>query len=183
MQSECVAYIIATLPKQVEMNPLTAEVIGADFLFSILPNLQQMGARWEARLAAYAKAHRLVLRPILIDASDYPSHLASLSDWEGHKIETRLIEGLKNLGKEKLWMVELSVPELFSANRRKVGEVLLRAERKVSTVRDFGSFLLARLPGCFALYTGGGAARPEYRLISSALGSHVKLFGCEQESF
>jgi hypothetical protein len=179
MQSECVAYIIATLPKAVQTNPLTAEIIGADFLFSIMPNLQQMGEQWESRLASYAAAHRLVLRTVLIDSRDYGKHLGEITDWEGNTIQKRLIEGLKDFQGEKIWMVELSVPELFSANRRKVGEVLLRAEQNVSNVRDFSSFILARLPGCFALYTGGGAQNPEYRLIPTAVKSHVQLFGCE----
>ena len=46
-------------------------------------------------------------------------------------------------------MIELSLPELFSANLRKVGEVLVRAELLPATDRDLTSFVLARLPGYF----------------------------------
>ena len=61
-----------------------------------------------------------------------------------------LIRALRaNLTKERLWMIELSLPELFSANLRKVGEVLVRAELLPATDRDLTSFVLARLPGYF----------------------------------
>jgi len=76
--------------------------------------------------------------------------------------------------------VELSVPNLFSANTRKLGEVLLRAEVPASPTRDFKNFLLARLPGYFALYKGGGALNPKFKFIPSGVKSHVQLYGCEK---
>jgi hypothetical protein len=79
-----------------------------------------------------------------------------------------------------MWMIELSVPNLFSANKRKVGEVLLRAEVVAKPKRDFSNFLLARLPGYFALYDGGGAVKPKYQFIPSGAPSHVELYGCEE---
>ncbi len=79
-------------------------------------------------------------------------------------------------------MIELSIPELFSANKRKLGEVLLRAEGKVGHKRNMTSFILARLPGCFSLYRGGGPKKPEYSFIPSGAEGHVELFGCEESA-
>ena len=76
-------------------------------------------------------------------------------------------------------MIELSVPELFAANKRKLGEVLLWAEAKVGPKRDLNSFFLARLPGYFSLYRGGPASKPEYDFVPSGAEGHVELFGCE----
>ena len=180
VQSECVAYVIATFPKQVQTDAISAEVIGADYLFSILPQLPHLDEPWESRLAYYASKHLLVLRPILIDSANYAEHLAKVSDWTGKGIRKNLIEGLKHMTPEKLWMVELSVPELFSANRRKIGEVLLHAETPPGSPRDFSSFILARLPGCFALYEGGGPTEPRYRFVPSGADGHVELAGCEE---
>jgi hypothetical protein len=78
-------------------------------------------------------------------------------------------------------MIELSVPELFSANLRKVGEVLVRAEVLPKVDRDLGSFALARLPGYFALLDGGNPTHPRYKFIPSGAEGHVELIGCEDD--
>ena len=46
-------------------------------------------------------------------------------------------------------MVEASAPELFSATRRKFGEVLLRADLAVPKPMDFRLLLALRMPGQF----------------------------------
>ena len=179
MESECVAYVIATLPKSVTVDPITAEVMGAEYLFSMLPQLKDLSETWEHRLKLYAQEHKLVLRPILIDSSHYVRHLESLDDWDHNCIRPELLDALARLPERKVWMVELSVPELFSANRRKLGEVLIQAEIVPSQKRDFKNFLPARVPGYFVLHKGGTSANPEYTFIPSGAEGHVPLFGCE----
>jgi hypothetical protein len=174
--------VIATLPKQVKLNPIRAEVIGADYLFTILPQLPTNRDPWAKRLREYARRHLLVLRPYLLTIEEYTAHLAKLRDWRGDAIEARLVAALRAiLPKEMLWMIELSVPELFSANLRKVGEVLVRAEVWTRPVRDLACFLLARLPGYFALYEKGDASHPQYQFIESGAAGHVQLYGCESK--
>lgn len=177
-----VAHILSTMPKEVKLNPLRAEVIGADFLFTVLPQLPADGNSWARRLLRYAKRNQLVLRPCLLDPDDHTRHLAQIMDWHYKTIRAEWITALKaNLTKEKLWMIELSVPELFSANLRKVGEVLVRAELAPTDDRDFGSFVLARLPGYFALFEGGNATNPKFQFIPSGAEAHVEMIGCEEE--
>ncbi len=178
--SQCVAHVISTMPKEVQLNPVRAEIIGADYLFTILPQLPPDNNTWAKRLALYANKHLLVLRPYLLDPAEYTGHLAKVKDWQGKQIRADLVNALKtNLTKERLWMIELSVPELFSANLRKVGEVLVRAEVLPSVDRDLGSFVLARLPGYFALHAGGTPSNPKYQFIPSGAEGHVELIGCE----
>jgi len=179
-QSDCVVHVIATMPKEVRVDPLWAEMIGADYLFKLLQRLPQRGNPWDARLREYAAEHLLVLRPILIEAAEYSEHLDRVSDWDGKRIYKKHIRDLALIPPQKLWMIELSVPELFSANRRKVGEVLVYAEVPPTARRDFGSFLLARLPGYFALYDRGGETNPIYRTVASGIDGHVELFACEE---
>jgi hypothetical protein len=115
-----------------------------------------------------------------LDPAEYTAHLAKVKDWQGKPVRETLIRDLKaNLTKERLWMIELSVPELFSANLRKVGEVLIRAELLPAVDRDLASFVLARLPGYFALLEGGAPADPQYQFIPSGAEGHVELIGCE----
>jgi hypothetical protein len=175
--SDSVAYIIATVPKEVQIHPVQAEVIAADFLFSLIPQIST-ALPWARRLVEHCRADQLVLRPILVEKSKYVTHLAAASDWSKEKLENAWIDALtKYLPEEKLWLVELSVPELFSTNLRKVGEILLRAETAVDpTKRDFSSFILARLPGCFALYDQEEPGQPIFEFIDCKLKSHVDLF-------
>ncbi|MEI6083137.1 MAG: hypothetical protein WCS70_02425 [Verrucomicrobiota bacterium] len=176
-----VAYVIGTFPRQVKVNSIVAEAVGADYLFTIHPQLPTDGNPWSQRLREYANTNRLILRPLLVEAGDYQKHLTRVRDWDGSAIRTDLLAALRtSLPSEKVWMIELSVPNLFSANKRKVGEVLLRAEVSASPKRDFSNFLLARLPGYFALYDGGGAVNPKYQFIPSGAPSHVELYGCEE---
>ena len=178
--SQCVAHVISTMPEEVRLNPVRAEIIGADYLFSILPQIPINDNPWAQRLLAYAKNHLLVLRPYLLEPAEYTEHLEKLKDWQNRPVRETLIRDLKaNLTKERLWMIELSVPELFSANLRKVGEVLVRAEILPTVDRDLASFVLARLPGYFALLAGGTSSNPKFLFIPSGAEGHVQLIGCE----
>lgn len=173
-----VSYVIGTVPRSVSLSPVRAEVIGADYLFTIMPQMPDPSCGWRERLLRYAKQRRLVLRPILIRGPDYAEHLSRVRDWHGHRIDPNLVTFLrKNLPTGHLWLIELSVPELFSANRRKIGEVLLSADVEPGMTRDLRSFLLARVPGHFALYASGGASNPKYSFVPCGADSHIELYG------
>lgn len=181
LDQERVACVIGTLPQAVLLDPLRAEVIGADYLFrAIRPQMPRHVGIWAERLRWYADQKLLVLRPVLLDQGEYTRHLRRVRDWDGSAIDEGWIAVLEEAFPERLWMVELSVPRLFSANRRKVGEVVLRAGFAPGTKRDLRSFVIARLPGCFALPVGGGGADPQYRFFPSGADGHVELFGCEE---
>lgn len=179
---QSVAYIIGTIPKAVEVSPLHAEAIGADYLFTMLPQLPNAdSSAWSKRLFDFAQKNQLVLRPLLITGSEYADHLERIKDWDRDKIDKDMVGLIRGaFRKTPLWMIELSIPELFSANKRKLGEVLLRAEGKIGHKRTMSSFVLARLPGCFSLYRSGGPKNPEYNFVPSGAEGHVELFGCEE---
>jgi len=105
-------------------------------------------------------------------------HLSKVKGWSGGKIRRPMVEGIrKHISRQNVWVIELSVPELFSANLRKIGEVVLWSDREVETNRDFTSFVLARLPGYFAVYKSGGATNPKFQFVPSGVTSHVPLIG------
>lgn len=97
-------------------------------------------------------------------------------------MKNQLIEVLRGLPRKRMWIVELSVPELHSANLRKVGEVLIDAERATQPSRDFMNLVLARLPGCFVLYSGGGSTNPRFEFIPTGIRGHTQIYGCEDKS-
>ncbi len=178
MEMGGVAYAIGTVPKEVKVSPIRAEVIGVDYLFTILPQAPVNESSWTKRLESYSKNDMLVLRPIIANGRDYINYLKKVRDWDNNRIRPVMISVLKNYLKERLyWLIELSVPELFSANRRKVGEVLIRSDIKPSAKRDLNHFVMARLPGHFVLYERGGPSKPRYRFIPAGIKNHVPLFG------
>jgi len=177
---ECVVHVISTVPKRVRLSPIRAEVIGADYLLALRKQFAKVQKNaWGKRLNKYASQNLLVLRPILISPKDYCSHLTRIRDWKHNRIDPEIITALEALPDEKLWMIELSVPELFSTNFRKVGEVLVRAERKLGPDR-WKSFLLARLPGYFALRSVIRRGRPRFTFLRAGADDHVELFGYEE---
>lgn len=176
-----VAGVIGTLPWAVKLMPVTAEVIGAKYLFTILPKIKTTET-WEKRLELYADAHLMVLRPILVTKDEYIRHLETISDWDNKQVYRYLLPLLRKfLTDEYYWLIELSLPELFSANRRKVGEVLLRAENGFSGKLDFKNFALARLSDQFVFYEDGDIHNPKYSFAPSGTQGHVELFGCEEK--
>jgi hypothetical protein len=152
-EQQRVAAVVSTFPKDVLVDPIQAEVIGYDYLCAILQNQPALkqGA-WIQRFVTCAKLKRLVMRPILVKGADYLRHLQTMVDWDGSAFPPNYVAALRRfLGDKWLWLVELSIPELFPANRRKLAEVLLRADLEPGKTRDFGSFVVARLPGHVAL--------------------------------
>ena len=173
----CVCYVIGTFPAAVKINPVAAEAIGADFLFELKNHIPADGNEWITRLARTADRHKLVLRPILVTPEEYSSHLAAVRGWSGAQISKPLLNALENLTDEWFWLVELSVSELFAANKRKIGEVLIRATVEYDSQRPFDSFVIARLPGYFALYNENTA---NFAFVPSGVEDHVELFGQEE---
>jgi hypothetical protein len=99
------------------------------------------------------------------------------------KLPSWLPRKVASLTKNDLfWMVELSVPELFSANRRKVGEVLLHTTRPIGDGLDWGNLFCVRVPGCLALFMGlrstGTTNKPQFFFYPVAIDDHTELFGC-----
>jgi hypothetical protein len=192
MRPECVAHVIATVPKEIKVEPLEAQAIGAGYLLPILSQAAKdpsYGTAWDARLQSYARVNRLVLRPLLIDGLEYSQHLAKVRDWDYNRIDEATINVVKNaLSRtlspgEKVWMIELSVPELFSANRRKVAEVIIKAELEVADEQAYDSFVLARLPSSLVLLPEEPSGlEPEFDFYDTGISGHAELFACEDEA-
>ena len=182
--TQCVAHVISTVPKRVRVSPIRAEVIGIDYLLLLRPRVAKLRKNiWASRLNFYARRKLLVVRPILITLEQYCSHLERIRDWKHNRIDPRMLEVLRSLGDQVLWMVELSVPELFSTNLRKIGEVLIRAQQDIGTRtldERLSGFFLARLPGYFALLREIKKQKPRFSFLASGSDGHVELFGCEE---
>jgi hypothetical protein len=103
--------------------------------------------------------------------------LVSISDWDRNREDSVTMLQLRDAMRDRMWMVELSVPDLFSTNKRKVGELLLDATIDFSLEGDFTTFVVARLPGTYIFFGGMGAnGEPEFVTVKSLLASHTPLY-------
>ena len=75
-----------------------------------------------------------------------------------------------------MWMVEVTVPEIFSTNKRKLGEILLDAGNELKPDIDGESFILARFPESYVFFDEMSAdGNPSFLTVRSDLGSHIPL--------
>lgn len=182
MGSRCVAYVISTLPGGVKLNSIVAELKGVEYLPPLLQYMPAVEGGWGKRLKMFSQAKHLVFRSVLVDGSEYIEHVAKLRDWSGARVQRQLVIALRKwLPSERYWMIELSLPELFQANRRKIAEVLIHAEPETDPDDHFKEeFVLARLPGWLAIPEESPSAEPDFRYIPTAVAGHVELYGCEE---
>ncbi|HEY5074313.1 MAG TPA: hypothetical protein VII34_06405 [Pyrinomonadaceae bacterium] len=179
---ESVAHVISTVPKRVRVSPIRAEVLAADYLFALRRRMARLQKNvWAKRLNQHIKDKLVVLRPILVSTSEYCAHLRRVSDWKHNQINPEIISSLEALPIKSMWMVEVSIPELFPANLRKLGEILVRADKKIGRERLM-AFFLARLPGYFALLRSIENGQPRFTFIPSGASGHVELIGYEENS-
>jgi hypothetical protein len=156
--------------------------MAADFLFALRRRLSRRRKNiWTRRLREHVAEGLVVFRPVLVTTTEYASHLGRVEDWSGQRIDPDMVSILEDLPVKTMWMVEISVPELFSANLRKLGEVLIRAEKNPGSER-LKAFFMARLPGYFALLRTIKRGEPHFIFIPSGADGHVELFGYEENA-
>jgi len=155
-----------------------AEAIALNWLYQYaikLPTQDNENNRWFNLFQIYAQHGLLVLRPIFVSKDDYLTHLReSLNVISGEQVETSIINQCDQSLPENFWMVEVSCPELFSATRRKFGEVILSSD-SCENAFDYTSFLMLRLPGLFILKGCAGSLQ-KVLLLDTDIKGHTQIF-------
>jgi hypothetical protein len=137
---------------------------------------------WLRRLVTYVHEQKVVLRAICLTAKEYIRHWRSTQDWQANLENRDLCSAVRPLLPGQLWVIEVSVPELFPANLRKVGEIILDATRPPTVQRDFSLFVCARVPGSLLVLQDVSATGvPSFFCVPGQLQSHTPLFGCERQ--
>lgn len=187
---EGVAHVICAQPLSARMRPIDAELTAVGWLNTMLDGfLQHLAPRWGRRMLQQRETDNLVLRPLLVEKDEYLRHLAALQGWDRQK-ERVPQEMLRRLEEEitlgQLWMVEVSLQELFPTNWRKVGEVLIDPQ---FSKEDFAlgadifnrAVVGVRLPGVWLGPCTGAAGASERAVMSCPITTHSNLFGCPDE--
>ena len=178
VKPEHAQYVVEILRPAVAYNGVVAEAQALRFLYSICGQLDFKNP-WHKRLVAYTDpdVQGVVLRALCVSREQYLSHLKTIKDWNGQGESSGLLAAIGKLLPKMLWVVEVSIPQLFPANERKLGEIVLDAFRpsKSSGAIDFGLFVLARLPGQYVVMSGMKEKTPTFITAPSGLKSHVEL--------
>lgn len=176
-----VEYVVELLKPGIKFSGAQAEAIALQLLYSVLPDLPQIIDEmdlsqnvWLNRLIDYARqaVPRIVFRAVAVDKEAYIKHLSSEKDWDENLEEQPAIDLLHKLPKA-LWVVEISTPQLFAANERKLGEIVLNGEIEIVADRSYRFYLhLIRLPG---LYFSVESGDNNFLTFPSNLKSHLPV--------
>ena len=185
-----VHFVIELLRDGWPCSGVVVEITAANYFYSILPTLDvdgvnpisvnPIGIKWLRRLQEYVSDQQLILRHVPVTREEYLQRLEEDTDWQSQREDAKVLSDLQQADfPSRMWMVEVSVPEVFSTNKRKIGEILLDGERAYFTDEADGSgFVVARFPGCYVFFdTLNDDGIPLFRTVPSGFGSHLPLFG------
>ncbi|MES9883948.1 MAG: hypothetical protein ABW185_24125 [Sedimenticola sp.] len=174
-------YVVELLHAGFEFSGIQAEAVTLSYLYSLHPHLQadDEGNIWAKRLAEEIAPsnQQVVLRAVTTSAERYLAHLSGINDWDGNKENSKIPEILGPVLPDWLWVVEVSLPQLFPANERKLGEVVLNPYviPNLDDPTDFSLFLFARVPGRYFIQSDITSGKPDFLEIPSSIASHTEL--------
>jgi hypothetical protein len=140
-----IRYVIGIVAKaeKYTIHPYFAQHLAATVFWKKWQQLlDNVAEPWQTRLRHNPfAAKNLVLRTQKVDRDDYIQHLRDQRDHAlkksglGRKESARLRRTLP----KRFWMTEFSIPELFSVNRSKLGEILTKFAPSMQELTNFGS--------------------------------------------
>jgi hypothetical protein len=141
-------HIIAIRERDTNLEAPFVEPLAASQLGNLLPSFKDRNCdRWLQRIAGTGGP--FVLRSLLITRAAYTEHLAVSRGHDGSAISESELNLLRVLP-EHFWIVEFSLPALFTGNHSKLGEVIIAAHEDPSVdIEDQALTLAVRLPGFF----------------------------------
>jgi hypothetical protein len=162
-------WIIAVRRKTPGLTATGAEAIAALNLTNTLPLLAVSArGRWFDYLTS--KTRPYVLRTILISREAYIEHLGTAVGHDETSMRPEEIARFEALP-DRIWMVEFSLPSLFTGNRSKLGEVLLHADPEVVEPPE-SVFVGLRVPNLMLVKSPAG----DMIQTPSSLESHSPVF-------
>ena len=182
VQPEQVSYVLSILRKGAVYGALKAEAMGIDFLNSFSGILKSIGSSWPLRLLSSIAREEVVLRAVCVSREEYANSLKHSADWKGKLEDSKMPDLLEQTLPKILWMIEFSIPELFPANQRKIGELIFDATTLPDLKRrpDYGIFMLARYPKLYILKRRSKAGKETFVSFKSTLEDHLPVFTFEK---
>lgn len=188
LDSAKVDYVAEILPENVKYTGVEAEAAAFPLLKWFIPYLEKDNL-WHKRLrvAFESSFPSVVLRALCVKPQKYFKHLQDSTDWEGNRDSLRIINKVRSFNwPEKFWVVEISLPNLFSANERKLGEIVLDATVSLDSSGKIAAtsvFLFSRLPSVYIIAgeTKSVNNLPLWDRVESAITTHLPLLSLSEE--
>lgn len=176
IERDKVDYVVEVFRLGIRYSGILAEAIALNILYSLLPSLDGAPNRWIKRLFDWTAKQQVVFRAQAMTASEYVSHLEGLRDWEGQEENREFCELLRRELPAYVWAVEISTPQLFPANERKLGEIVLDATKELNLQNGISEvFVFARLPETYLFGGDISDGTPRFTPVRSALQTHTDL--------
>jgi hypothetical protein len=178
IENDKVDYVVEIFRPGVYYGGIQAEALALNILYSLLPSIVDVRNKWISRLVQWTSKQQVVFRAQAMRTAEYVSHLCGLRDWEDNGENPELCKLLGQEMPEFVWAVEVSTPQLFPANERKLGEIVLDATKNLdlddeTSVNEV--FIFARLPGIYLLGGEISNGTPQFTPVPSQLLSHTDL--------
>ena len=184
LPNERVDYVCAVHAPGVALNPMLAETWVVSVLVNYI-NKSDTSNIWNAELSKIMAPgprrdhlQSCVLRTITVDKAKYIESFKN-SDGKGSFEDSKLVQFIQSqITSEQLTVVEISLPQLFPANKHKVGEFVF--DGGVDVCDDIDSvpskaFLFARLPGKYFFTPRFVTSLHRMIMFPSAFSDHVPL--------
>ena len=178
IENDKVDYVVEIYRPGVFYGGVQAEALALLILYSLLPCLDATQNKWISRLLEWTGKQQVVFRALSMTSSEYVEHLNSLRDWDNNRERPELCEFLRKELPDYIWVIEISTPQLFPANERKLGDIVLDATQPLNmddSLTFYNVFTFARLPRTYLLGGEIENGSPKFKSVPSALLSHTEL--------
>lgn len=171
LQKKNFRLLMGGYPIQPQYDAPEAEAFGLDALTVIAKWVSSFATGWLGRFGSYALSKQLVLRTLLLERTEYLSHVSGLRDRKNHRLDTEVYSVLESKVPDQVYVIEASAPELFPASRQKFGEVVLDASVPPTELGWQDVIIMARLPS-LVLFRGENGLQT----CEVGLSGHTPLF-------
>lgn len=120
IEQDNVEYVVELFRSGIQYSGVQAEALALNFFYSIIPQIPYESNTWLSRLCKWAEVQQIILRAQSVNRTEYVEHLRTLRDWENNTEFGEMCQILQEEIPPMLWIVEISIPQLFATNERKL---------------------------------------------------------------
>ena len=189
MRPEHVDYVVAIQEPGVILRSQDAEVAALSIISECVAKYGDSNNPWVRRLALSLphagdpnQRFDAVLRAVELTKDEYVSHLKNSKDWQGNSGDDAILDVLSaRVIPARLIVVEVSMAQLFPANKDKLAEVVFDGAKPLKRSETYVGgyeFVLTRMPGRYLtlLPVAKNSAKLAVATANSKFVTHIPLF-------
>lgn len=175
-----VSYVVATMPSGCLWDPKEAELEAVGVLYRCLDQIAGIPnfGPWYHRLSAARENMAIAFRTVHVSKDQYIKQLQNPCQtepaWPLEHLEPAFVKRLQALLPVSFYACEFSLPDLFSANRRKLGEILFRCDKIPKSSGD--AIIGLRAPGLW-FAPNGKTLWPD---LATGINNHLPLLNSRE---